>query len=374
MNIKNRNGLKILSGWLAAWIALSSGAGVAAAAPMDGVYQDLGPGYSGELKVTVTVRNGVIETLQVENRSDQQDDYLQTALDGLSSALTGQSSVEGVDVVSGATKSSQGILEGVKGALEQAGAAAGASAATGNAAGAPGTAQAPRMTPRPTMDPAKAEVFSGLGSKANFRVGPGKDDSGVQVYSFNVTMANVLFDQEGRILDVQVDVYEVSTPNYDGKSMPNFSGWPGRQGYNMTDKETGKVTGESVNTEETISKEVDGWVTKRERGADYGMNPNNEWYMQMDAYEGWMIGKTTAELRQWFDRYTSKRNGRPIKQNSDNEDDIKALEGMNEEDLSQLADVASMATMSLSDSHGLILEAIEKAYENRTPVEGVARP
>ena len=41
---------------------------------------------------------------------------------------------------------------------------------------------------------------------------------------------------------------------------------------------------------------------------------------------------------------------------------------MSEQEKQALADVSSMATMSLSDSHGLLLEAVEKAYANRQPV------
>ena len=47
-------------------------------------------------------------------------------------------------------------------------------------------------------------------------------------------------------------------------------------------------------------------------------------------------------------------------------------EAKNQQEKDDLADLRSMATMSLSDSHGLLLEAIEKAYENRVPVGGVA--
>lgn len=38
--------------------------------------------------------------------------------------------------------------------------------------------------------------------------------------------ATVLFDKAGKIVDLETDELEVSTPNYDGASMPHFSGWP----------------------------------------------------------------------------------------------------------------------------------------------------
>jgi hypothetical protein len=149
--------------------------------------------------------------------------------------------------------------------------------------------------------------------------------------------------------------------------MPHFSGWPGKEGYNVFDHTKEAVTGVSENTEDSVKADVNGWLTKRERGDSYGMNPQNEWYKQMDAYEAMFTGKTVQEIRDWFGKYTSARNGRPIKLNSENEDDIKALAAMSEEDKAVLADVTSQATISLSDAHGSILEAIEKAYANRKP-------
>ena len=339
-------------------------AGNACADWADGSYQDAGEGYRGQLVATVTVRDGRVQAVTAESRADPPDEYLQTALDGMAAAIVQTNGIEGVDAVTGATGSSNGIREAVTGALKQAAASVEPANGSGNAAAQPSASP----TARPTVDPEKAERFLGLGSAANFREGPGKDETDVPVYSFNVAMAAALFDREGRILDVQADVYEVSTPNYDGASMPHFSGWPDKEGYNVVDPETKKVTGVSVNTVQNLQKEVAGWVTKRERGDSYGMNPQNEWYRQMDAYEQWMIGRTTQELRSWFARYTSERNGRPIKESSDNADDKRVLASLSDEQKKELADVVSMATMSLSDSHGYLLEAIEKAYENRVPV------
>ncbi|MEG1677888.1 MAG: FMN-binding protein [Clostridia bacterium] len=338
-----------------------------AAALQDGIYRDSAPGQNGELIVTVSVREGKIIAFSAENKDGaQKNEYFQKAEAGLQTAVLEKQSLQGVDAVSGATGTSNTLLTALEGVMKQAQAAF--PAPQGGTGGAGERAAA---TPRPTLNPAKAEVFTGLGSTANFRVGPGKDDTGTPVYSFNVTMANALFDKDGKILDVCVDIYEVATPNYDGKSMPRFSGWPKQEGYNVFNLEAGKVDGVSKNTEESAAKELSEWKTKRERGDSYGMNPKNEWYQQMHAYEQWMIGKTTEELRRWFAHSTSERNGRPIKQDSEQAEDQKALKALTEKDRQQLYDVVSMATMSLSDGHGLILEAIEKAYENRTPVDQV---
>lgn len=317
----------------------------------DGVYVGTGNGYLGEWKVEVTVQDGKMTQIKVLETVDTPDIYAK-AVDEVIPAIIAANTVTGVDVQSGATFSSQGILEGVANALAQAGA----------------TVAAPEKAEKAEVEPLAATegtIYHGLGSVPNFRVGPGKDSADVQVYSFNVAMASVLFDADGRILDMNVDIYEVSTPNYDGASMPHFSGWPEKEGYNVTDHDTAQVSGVSENTLEAIQNEVNGWQTKRERGATYGMNAQNEWFQQMDAYEKMFVGKTVEEMRAWFTKYTSERNGRPVKPTSEHEDDIAALAEMTEEDIALLTDVVSTATMSLSDSHGLILEAVEKAYANR---------
>ena len=115
----------------------------------------------------------------------------------------------------------------------------------------------PTTTPAATQ-PSEVKVFQGLGQVQSFRVGPGKDDKEVQVYSFTYLTANVDFDKDGKIVNAYFDSLEVSTPNYDGESMPHFSGWPGIQGYNVTDHASAKVTGVSQNTNESIAAEVKG--------------------------------------------------------------------------------------------------------------------
>jgi hypothetical protein len=215
---------------------------------------------------------------------------------------------------------------------------------------------------------ADVKVYQGLGNTTNFRVGPGKDDKGVQVYSFNFIEASVIFDENGKIIDALVDGLEISTPNYDGPSMPHLSGWPGTEGYNVTDHETGKVTGVSRNTVEEIEKEVNGWKTKRQRGIDYGMNPKNEWNKQMDHFQKIFKGKTIEELEDKFKKLYSDINGRPLKANSKNEKDIEKYNKLTADEKQEVADIVAGATMSLRDAHGDILGAIKNAYENRVEV------
>lgn len=209
-----------------------------------------------------------------------------------------------------------------------------------------------------------AKVFEGMGYKVTFRNGPGEDSTGTPVYSFNIAMARATFDEQGRILDVYIDGYEVATPNYDGASMPHFSGWPGQAGINVTDHATGQVTGISMNTTGSAMSEVNGWLTKRQRGDSYDMNPANEWYKQMDFYQEFFKGKTVDELEAWFAKYTTTA-GRPIKATTTNPADLEKYNKLTDEEKADLADVVSGATISLRDAHGDFLGAVEEAYKNR---------
>ncbi len=234
-------------------------------------------------------------------------------------------------------------------------------------AGTPAPAVAPMPSAAPAVVPTTVKVYEGIGTKTNFRSGPGADSEGVPVYSFNVAMARATFDSAGRIINVYIDGYEVSTPNYDGASMPHFSGWPAQSGYNISDHATEKVTGVSVNTPESAAAEVNGWVTKRQRGDTYAMNPANEWYKQMDFFQKFFVGKTVAELESWFAKYTTTA-GRPIKASTTNEADLAKFKALSDKEKADLADVVSGATMSLRDAHGDFLGAVAEAYKNRVEV------
>ena len=208
------------------------------------------------------------------------------------------------------------------------------------------------------------KIYQGFGQTLAFRNGPGKDANGVQVYSFNIAMAQATFDAEGRILSSYIDGYEISTPNYDGASMPHFSGWPNKEGYNIVDHDTTKVTGVSVNTPESAAAEVSSWKTKRERGDSYHMNPANEWYKQMDFFQKFFVGKTVAEIKEWYAKNTTAA-GRPIKATTVKQDELDKLAKLTVAEKAVLVDVVAGATMSISDAHGDFLGALQDAYDNR---------
>lgn len=84
----------------------------------DGVYLGTGEGYRGETKVAVSLKNGRIQTILVLSTDDDKA-FFERAESGVVSAILKQQSLE-VDAVSGATFSSEGILEAIETALKSA--------------------------------------------------------------------------------------------------------------------------------------------------------------------------------------------------------------------------------------------------------------
>lgn len=81
----------------------------------DGVYTGTGTGYRGETQVTVTVENGCITDITVKSYADDRE-YFSRAKHGVIDAILESQSLD-VKTVSGATYSSNGILEAVANAL-----------------------------------------------------------------------------------------------------------------------------------------------------------------------------------------------------------------------------------------------------------------
>ncbi|MDU1912111.1 hypothetical protein [Fusobacterium sp.] len=71
---------------------------------------------------------------------------------------------------------------------------------------------------------AETKMYQGLGKAVNLRTNMGKDEEGTDIYSINYVTASGLFDENGRILNIIVDILEINTPNYIGNSRPIFSG------------------------------------------------------------------------------------------------------------------------------------------------------
>ena len=307
-------------------------------------------GFGGPITVSVTMDGDKITAVEIVSNSETPE-IAGAALEQIPAAIVAANSPD-VDIVSGATYTSNGIINAVKNAL----------------AGGGSSEPEPEATPEPTQEAqVAAEAYQGFGLSNTVRMGPGSDDTGTPVYSINQVFANVVFDGEGKILAIYVDQLEYATPNYDGAEMPHFSGWPGQGGYNNDSNHDAVVDGTTPDTEEQFTEEVAGWATKRDRGETYVMGTGT-WSEQMDAFQQLFVGKTVDEVEEWFAKYCSDANGRPLKESSSGEGDAEKYAALTDEEKAMLADVTSSATMSLNDSHGDILSAIRKAYENRVPL------
>ena len=106
----------------------------------DGTYQGSGTGFGGTITVQVTVSGGKITAVDILSASGETGSYFASAQGVVSKVLSSQS--PNVDAVSGATYSSNGIIQAVQNALSQA----------GNSDSATSTAT---PTPTPTPKPAK---------------------------------------------------------------------------------------------------------------------------------------------------------------------------------------------------------------------------
>jgi len=80
----------------------------------DGTYTATTTGYAGPLEVKVTVAGGRIDSVQVTRHREKQ---FFTALTSIPQQIVSEQSVEGIDAVSGATVTSQAIVNGTAKAL-----------------------------------------------------------------------------------------------------------------------------------------------------------------------------------------------------------------------------------------------------------------
>ena len=102
----------------------------------DGTYQGSGTGFGGMITVQVTVSDGKITAVDILSASGETGSYFASAQGVVSKVLSSQS--PNVDAVSGATYSSNGIIQAVQNALSQA-----------------GNSDSATPTPTPTPKPAK---------------------------------------------------------------------------------------------------------------------------------------------------------------------------------------------------------------------------
>ena len=115
----------------------------------DGTYSGQARGYSGFVTITLTIRDGKIT--EVNNTNSDTMSYFRKAWRHLQPSILEKQSADGIDTVSGATFSSNGILEAARSALESAKVTT-EPTATPTPTEAP--APKPTTTPKPTATPA----------------------------------------------------------------------------------------------------------------------------------------------------------------------------------------------------------------------------
>ena len=84
----------------------------------DGTYEGTGTGFRGEMTVSVTILEGIITDIQIESTNDDSKYIDRAANQIISDMIVGQTA--DVDSVSGATYSSNGLIEAVSNALSNA--------------------------------------------------------------------------------------------------------------------------------------------------------------------------------------------------------------------------------------------------------------
>ncbi len=301
-------------------------------------------GYGGPITAQVTLAGGKIVGLELTGESETPE-IGGAAMNTLKEAILAAGGLDGVDAVSGATWTSNGVFEAVK-------------AAAGTVSGSEETAAEETEAAQEVQ---ASGISHGMGFYSNGRLGPGKDDQDVGVYSINEVVAYVLFDNDGKILDLEVDQLEVATPNYDGEHMPKLTGFPGHS-YNADEDHDEKVDTVLEQTEDSFLAQIESWKTKRERGSTYKLGAGT-WEDEMNLFEEKFKGMTTDEVDAWFAAYCSDLNGRPLHGTSDKEEDVKKYEALTDAERADL-DAISGATMSLRDPHGDILGAIANSWKN----------
>jgi len=206
-----------------------------------------------------------------------------------------------------------------------------------------------------TVTAASGKLYLGIGMVPNYRIRNGNNDN------LNITTASVLFDEAGKIVDLEWDVLEITPTEFPGWLDPNAE--------------------DSVKAVYSAAQVSWPWETKRELGYDYDMthlkskgaadnNTKKEWFEQLDFYEKFFKGKTVAEVEAWFNKYCDA-NGRPYKlayPDKMTDADKAAVASFTDAEKKMLVDVTTGATMSLKDPHSNFIDSLKKAWADRKPV------
>ena len=304
-------------------------------------------GFGGKIIAEVTTEEGKIVGLTLTGDGETPT-IGGAALEPLTEAILAAGTIDGVDAYTGATWTSNGVFAAINAALG---------------------IEAPAAEEVEVTEATASALNHGLAIVATPRVGPGKDDQGVPVYCLNAVLAYVVTDAEGRIVDLDVDILEMITPNHANAADNRLAGWPGAS-YNTDADCDDAIEGELAATEADFVSVPLTWQTKRQLGDGYKVN-SGTWAQEMDAFQSAFKGKTADELSAWADKFLSDVNGRPLHGTSENEADIAKWDALTDDEKAEM-DAISGATISLTDSHGDMLGAVQKALANQVPVNATA--
>lgn len=214
------------------------------------------------------------------------------------------------------------------------------------------TAPAP-VAPTVVTVEVQKKLWHGIGMVPNYRFRTGTNDN------LNITTASVIFDEAGRIVELQWDVLEVT---------PSMFQW-----LPTTLTATEKVAKNAA---------ILAWETKVEEGYAYNMrrltadgkptnNTGKEFFEQLDFYEEFFKGMTVTEVAMWFNKYTDV-NGRPYKlayPAKMTDADKAVVETFTQAEKDMLVDVTTSATMSLQDDHSYFIKALLKTWAGRVEIK-----
>lgn len=209
--------------------------------------------------------------------------------------------------------------------------------------------------PVPVNATLTSKLYHGFGEEANYRI---RGENG----NLNITTASVIFDENGKIVDLTWDVMEIT------KAL--FPGW-----HDATTQDQAAI--------DSFVSSVETWETKREEGYDYDMThlkskgaadnaTKKEWFEQLDFYEDFFKGMTVSEVEAWAAKYTDPVARKPYKMAYPNlltDADKAVTSTFTAEEAAMLIDVTTSATMSLEDGHSHFLSTLREAYEAREEIK-----
>ena len=85
----------------------------------DGIYEGTGYGYRPDLKVLVTIKDGLIKDISIVSHNEVGEKFYKPAFDYIPKKIIDKQTYD-IDAVSGSTYSSNGVIDAVKNALSKA--------------------------------------------------------------------------------------------------------------------------------------------------------------------------------------------------------------------------------------------------------------